>query len=259
MADTSASNERGSRRSRVGLVIFLVSVAFAALDGYLLHPYISKEDPAALWPSITAAPDPARPLHQRQYRFTQDWFSSNIPVWSAVMKPYKGKPDAQYLEIGTWEGRSLFWVSDNILTHPTSRLTAIDPLIDDPGWPESKDIKGTLFANVKMSGAEDRIRVIVGFSQAELRKLPLESFDIIYVDGSHAASDTLEDLVLSSRLLKAGGLLIMDDYGHYRDRIRFDRPQFSMDAFYAAFRHEYEVLHRGWQVILQKKTKTSSQ
>ena len=154
----------------------------------------------------------------------------------------------------------MLWVLDNILTNPTSHLTAIDPLIDDPGWPASKDIKGTLFANLKLSGEEERVKVIVGFSQIELRKLPLDFYDIIYIDGSHESHDTLEDLVLSSRLLKVNGLMIMDDYQHYPNRLLFDRPKFAMDAFYATFREQFDVIHYGWQVMLKKKPdNTSSQ
>ena len=233
---------------------FLVIALLAALSGILTYANVSRPpDPASLWPAVTVAADSGSYLYKKDYRFTQDWFTGNVPIWATVLKPYQAKPGVQYLEIGTWEGRSLLWVLDNILTHPTSRLTAIDPLIDDPGWPTSKDIKGTLFSNVELSGQAQRVNVIVGFSQIELRKLPVESYDIVYVDGSHVASDTLEDLVLSSRLLKPGGVLIMDDYGHYGFRPRFDRPQFAMDAFYACFKGQFDVLHYGWQVILKKK------
>jgi len=244
-----------SRRVSSGL--FLFAVLLALLDGVLLAPYLVAFDPARNWPSITAASDQAPHPYKKDYRFTQDWFSPNISVWATVLKEYQGKQNVNYLEIGTWEGRSLLWVLDNIVTDSTSRLTAIDPLIDDPGWPESKDIKGTLFSNIRLSGEEARVNVIVGFSQIELRKLPLETYDIIYVDGSHTSSDTLEDLVLSSRLLKPGGLLIMDDYLQYPLRKAFDRPKFAMDAFHACFQGQFEVVHNGFQVILRKK-KTQS-
>ena len=235
--------------------IFVLILLLAFLNGFLAYPYFVSTNPDSLWPRVVAQSDTTPHPYKKNYHFTQDWFTSNIPVWASVLKPYQGKPDVQYLEIGTWEGRSLLWVLDNILTHPTSHLTAIDPLIDDPGWPDSKDIKGTLFANVKLSGEAERVKVIVGFSQVELRKLPLDSYDIIYIDGSHASNDTLEDLVLSSRLLKKNGLMIMDDYQHYPNRLPFDRPKFAMDAFYATFREQFDVIHYGWQVMLKKKAR----
>jgi hypothetical protein len=240
---------------KVSWPIFGLILPLAILDGFLVHPYFASANADSLWPRVVIQSDPTPHPYKKNYRFTEDWFTSNIPVWASALKNYQGKPDVQYLEIGTWEGRSLLWVLDNILTHPTSHLTAIDPLIDDPGWPASKDIKGTLFANVRLSGEEERVKVIVGFSQVELRKLPLYSYDIIYIDGSHESFDTLEDLVLSSRLLKENGLLIMDDYQHYADRLLFDRPKFAMDAFYATFREQFDVIHYGWQVILKKRAR----
>jgi hypothetical protein len=235
-----------------------VILALAFVDGFLLYPHVISSNPEQLWPHIAVPSDAGSHPYKKDYRFTQDWFSSNIPVWATALKQYQGKPGVQYLEVGTWEGRSLLWTLENVLTDPSSQLTAIDPLIDDPGWPESRDIKGTLFSNVKLSGEEDRVKVVVGFSQIELRKLPLNFYDIIYIDGSHESFDTLEDLVLSSRLLKENGLLIMDDYRHYASRLPFDRPKFAMDAFYATFRHQFDVIHYGWQVILRKKPSETS-
>lgn len=257
MADEASANKPGTSffSRKVSLGFLLLAVLVATLDGLLLAPILLPVDPARMWPAVTAADDTTPYPYKKDYRFTQDWFTHNISVWGTVMKEFQGKPNVNYMEIGTWEGRSLLWVLDNILTHPTSRLTAIDPLIDDPGWPDSKDIKGTLFSNIRLSGQEDRVNVIVGFSQTELRKLPLESYDIIYVDGSHTASDTLEDLVLSFRLLKPGGLLIMDDYQLYPLTQTFNRPKFAMDAFHVCFREQVEVVHYGFQVILRKKAR----
>ena len=255
MADDSlASKTKTSFLSRkVSVGFLLLAILVAIFDGVLLAPYLLPVDPVFAWPEVTAAADTTPYPYKKDYRFTTDWFSHNVSLWGTVLKEFQGKPNVNYLEIGSWEGRSLLWVLDNILTDPTSRLTAIDPLMDDPGWPDSKDIKGTLFSNIKLSGQEARVNVIVGFSQIELRKLPLESYDIIYVDGSHTAPDTLEDLVLSFRLLKPGGILIMDDYQHYPLTQTFDRPKFAMDAFHACFRGQVEVLNLGWQVVLKKK------
>jgi predicted O-methyltransferase YrrM len=243
---------------RVSMGIFVAAVLVAVLDGILISPYFMHVDPAKNWPKVQVASDQTPYPYKQDYRFTTDWFSSNISVWGTALKEFQGKPDVHYLEIGSWEGRSLLWVLDNFLTDPTSTVTSIDPLIDDPGWPRSKDIKGTLFSNIKLSGQESRVNVIVGYSQIELRKLPLESYDIIYVDGSHTSSDTLEDLVLSARLLKKGGLLIMDDYQHYPMRQTFERPKFAMDAFHACYKDQFDVVHYGWQVILKKKRTPSA-
>ena len=69
---------------------------------------------------------PAHP-YQKEYNFTSDWFTPHIPIWEKVLSPLKGKPDIRYLEIGVFEGRSSLWIAENILTHPSSHLTVIDP------------------------------------------------------------------------------------------------------------------------------------
>ena len=139
---------------------------------------------------------------------------------------------------------------DNYLTHPTSRLTGIDPFIDVPTLEGFKDI---FFANLKLSGQEDRATIMTGFSQVELRKLPVDAFDIIYIDGSHDADDVLEDAVLSHRLLKKGGLLIFDDYLGGLDGPPELRPKPAVDTFFAIFKEEYDVVHNGYQLLLRKK------
>jgi hypothetical protein len=43
-----------------------------------------------------------------------------------------GTPHIQMLDIGSYEGQSTVWYLTNVLTHPTARLTCIDPF-DVPG------------------------------------------------------------------------------------------------------------------------------
>ena len=38
------------------------------------------------------------------------------------------------------------------------------------------------------------------------------TFDLVFVDGSHQATDVLTDAVISFQLLRLGGLMIFDDY-----------------------------------------------
>jgi predicted O-methyltransferase YrrM len=37
-------------------------------------------------------------------------------------------------------------------------------------------------------------------------------FDLIYVDGSHQASDVLTDSIITFQLLRVGGVMTFDDY-----------------------------------------------
>lgn len=181
------------------------------------------------------------------YDFSSDWFSSHIPVWERLLAPYRGRAGLHYLEIGVYEGRSVVWMVENVLTHPSSRLVGIDIFAEPP------DLEERFRANLARSGFRGKSTVLKGPSQRMLRPLELDSFDIIYIDGSHTLDDVLMDSTLSWDLLKREGLLIQDDYAWKYDLANDLRPKGAVDAFVHAFWRELEVVHRGYQLVLRKK------
>ena len=214
-------------------IILLLLLAFSAFPAW---PAETKPSPAALETS---------PHYLKKYHFTEDWFTSRLPLWKEVLRPYQGNPDLHYLEIGVFEGRAAIWMLENVLTHPTSRLTGIDIF---PG-----NLKEQFLTNIQISGFAEKVTTLTGRSQVELMKLPPESFDFIYVDGSHAARDVLADAVESWELLKTGGLLIFDDYQSEPQFPAELLPRTAIDAFITAYRDSLEIIHRDFQVILRKR------
>ena len=192
---------------------------------------------------------PAEP-YRKAYEFDaeQDWFSAHVPVWRAALEPFNGRPGLSYLEIGCYEGRSAIWMLENILSHESSEMTCVDPYPDHVG----EDVKQRFLANVRLSGAAERVHLIQGYSQTALRPLPLDHFDIIYIDGDHRAAPVLEDAVLSWRLLKQRGIMIFDDYDWETARPAPDRPRMGVEFFVEAFAPQVEVIHREYQLILRK-------
>jgi predicted O-methyltransferase YrrM len=71
-----------------------------------------------------------------------------------------------------------------------------------------------------------------------------ETFDFIYVDGSHQAPDVLGDLFLSMQLCRIGGVIACDDYlwGEGSENI-LHRPKLGVDAFTTCFAGRLKVLH----------------
>lgn len=193
---------------------------------------------------------------EEEYEFTQDWFTWNIPVWQQMYKQLPEK--ARVLEIGSFEGRSTIWAMEHLTKG--SQITCIDT------WEGGEDHK-----NNELDGAEERfirniekasqkypgVEVLAykGMSISGLAKLILEEtkgFDIIYVDGSHTAWDTLTDGCMSFHLLKIGGMLVFDDY-HWGDSGNpLHRPKIAVDAFSTIFGEKFQTVHNGYQVILQK-------
>ena len=183
-----------------------------------------------------------------KYTFTSDWFSHNIPTWTRILHEMKGKPNLTYLEIGPYEGRSFFWIMDNILTHPSSRAIAIDTFdkIFD------SDPEKTFLENVSRSGHSSKVRTIKGFSQEKLRELKLNSVDLIYIDGDHKSKGVIMDAIFSWDLLKEGGILIFDDYKLAYDLPMEMRPEFAIDVFQSLFPDELQILINDYQLIVRK-------
>jgi len=182
----------------------------------------------------------------KQEGFTREMSSNFFSLWKKHLAQFAHKEGLNFLEIGTYEGRSALWLLENVLTHPTSMLTCIDP------WTGNQNIFTRFSNNIKKY--IKKINVVRDFSSNALRKYELVPFfDVIYIDGCHNARCVIEDMVLSFPLLKPGGLMIIDDYKWRRDLPEEERPQLAADTFLKIFKNKLKVLHEGYQMIIKKK------
>lgn len=196
---------------------------------------------------------------QKGYQFSQDWFSFNLPIWEYHLKQFVHQPELMALEIGSWEGRSTCWLLDHILTHPTAQITCIDTFA---GGAEHQavlqddclqTIEQRFDFNVAQTGASEKVKKIVSKSQIALRSLPLNSYHLAYIDGSHIASDVLEDAVLIWRLIKVGGVIIFDDYQFmFPPEVTEAPPKTAIDAFLTIFSQKIALIHQGYQILVEK-------
>ena len=151
---------------------------------------------ATAFSPVASAEPPTPHSYQHPYKFSSDWHTPHLNSWKKALAPYVGRPGLRYLEVGVFQGRSFFWVLEEVANHPTSDLTALD--INT----------GFIAYNLALSGAAERVELVEGRSQDTLRTLPTNSYDIIYIDGSHRGDDVLVDAVLAWPLLKAGGTML---------------------------------------------------
>lgn len=188
-----------------------------------------------------------------KFIFTTDWFSGNAPVWLSMLHSFIGKPDVRVLEIGSFQGRSAVWVLQHIATHETATMTCIDTF--EGSVENSEELCRDLWDifNHNISPFKDKVTIHRGYSQTILRSLPEdELFDIMYIDGDHAAPSVLEDAVLAWRLLKIGGIMIFDDYEWSVLPNVHDRPKLAIDAFIQVFAERLHIVHMGYQLAVQK-------
>ncbi len=191
-------------------------------------------------------------------KYSVDWFSSNIPVLTEHLEPIAGHVNIRALEIGSFEGLSTMWFLNTILTHPTSRITCVDTF---EGSPEHTDTVDTtnLFdrfsTNLEEYKNEARVSVFRNTSYQfflENAASMQNTYDFIYIDGSHKASDVLTDAIFSFYMVKKGGYLIFDDYEWPVPLDEIYKPGIAVDSFIACFRDQCKPLHVNDLCILQR-------
>lgn len=202
--------------------------------------------------AVLTGADPA--ANEDWVKFSEDWFSQNVPTWTHLLAEFRGRSGVRTLEIGVFEGRSTCWLLENILTGEGSTIDCIDTFA---GGMEHV-YRGLDMAAVRTrfeantAPWRERVTLHVGKSAELLPKLS-GPYDFIYVDGSHVAADVLVDIVLAWRLARDNGIMIFDDYAwpRYLDQ-PWLRPQMAIDAFLQCFAGWYEVLQAGRQVAIRK-------
>jgi predicted O-methyltransferase YrrM len=180
-------------------------------------------------------------MQRAPYSFTVDYFEPYEPLFKRWLAPLVDTPCA-VLEIGAYEGRSSTWLADFLLGHPGATLDCIDVCITD-----------RFLENIRKTDRDQQIRVHEGTSRSILPKFRVNSYDFVYVDGSHSTADVLEDAVFSFGLMKLGGVIAFDDY-LWDDPEHNQRgtPRLAINAFLAVYSRDLEVLHKGEQVWARK-------
>jgi len=157
---------------------------------------------------------------------TASWFPSFLARHNNL---FMFQNEIHILELGAYEGGSTIWFLRYLLSHPNSSLISIDTWSDqrDPasysptGDPLSDQVpneitKQTFLSNIQHVTNGNKVSALATDSATGLSLLLLSSrvfsFDFIYVDASHRASEIFIDVSLAWRLLRPGGLMLLDDY-----------------------------------------------
>lgn len=141
-------------------------------------------------------------------------------TWDQIRAKF-GNP-AKILEIGCFEGFSTCKMIEIFAAHNPITVTCIDTwagelFLDQRTQPENEARFHKNVALATQRAPHDvQIRTMKSDSFLALSTLIHQgesgTFDWIYLDGSHRATDVLADAVAAFRLLKSGGILVFDDY-----------------------------------------------
>lgn len=202
---------------------------------------------------LAGAPDSSNfELDVANGKFTNDWFTSNIPYWHQFLSNFGFYDrDIKTLEIGSWEGMSTLYI---LSTLPRAKHTSVDT------WAGADEHQGDELLNRIENHFDrntikykDRLTKFKGTSFNFFNSvIGSENFDLIYIDGSHHTDDVLIDAIKGFEQLKIGGLMIFDDYfwKYYKNAI--DNPAGAVNIFLSLKLGCYEILAVYGQLILRK-------
>jgi hypothetical protein len=204
----------------------------------------------------------------KKYKFTKkyDWWNedhhNNRAYLKKVFDAYDPIERLTFLEIGVFEARTSCWLLDNILTlrAKPGMLYLIEPDLPAYGKSNLTQHLGDIILY-----QEPSLKVLIRLITENLQK-----FDLIYVDGDHNACGVLQDLVLSWKLLKVGGIMLIDDYEmeamdpwFYKSHKEFSKdypglvfthPRIAIDSFLSIYRGQYTKIIDNYQIGLKKVT-----
>jgi predicted O-methyltransferase YrrM len=181
--------------------------------------------------------------------FTSDWITPKTLPWTEHVVPrLRNKPNAWWLEVGSYEGRSALWVLENALG-PGSKVVCIDIFDSDLAYIDLWGVRGyeqrfeeNTRDNPGIVARKGRSSDILLAMQAEPTR-----FDGAYVDGDHREEALSRDLELVWPLLLPGAVLVCDDYGLEK----IPEARATIDKFLA--RVEHQVLHVDFQILVLKE------
>lgn len=182
------------------------------------------------------------------YQYTHQWFIGSEIKQSLLN--HLGKDEQNIiLEIGSYEGLSSCWFSDNLLSHPNSSLDCVDPFDEsDPTTPLTNQTETIFNNNIKKSLHSDKCNIYKMYSN-NFFLANNKKYNFIYIDGSHIPQDIKLDIENSWKILVPGGIMWMDDYLG-ADGISLKN---CMDNTLQQYNGQFDIIHSGYQLAIRKR------
>jgi hypothetical protein len=185
---------------------------------------------------------------EAKYKFSyNDWFSNNITIWekSVINKIYH----INYLEIGSFEGRSTVFVGE---LKNTNSITAIDT------WEGSDEHNNISFIKV-FENFKTNINIL-NKSNIKFFKTTSNNFfknnkyvyNLIYIDGSHEYTQVKKDFINSLNCIEKNGYIIYDDFLWFFYQDLDKNPITAILECYNKYKKELSVEFLNHQIIFKK-------
>ncbi len=178
------------------------------------------------------------------YEFTSNYFG-NCEIKIEIETNANKQTIWKILEIGSFEGSSATYFSDNLLDHPESELTCVDPHdAKDSTTPFTKSGNDTMCVFINNISKSKNFQKILyhRMYSSEFYKKNKKTYNFIYIDGSHLVEDVVLDFTECLKILEPGGFLACDDYGSIKECI---------DKLYEANKNRLRIVGYGYQILFQ--------
>ena len=181
--------------------------------------------------------------------FSTYWFLNNYKIIGSFL-PIDRNENFNYLEIGSFEGLSSLFI---LSYWKNANVTCVDT------WETSKDESQFLDFNFQTvekkfdTNLKDfSFRKIKNTSEIAFKELTQrDSFDYIYIDGSHNGIDIYNDALASFNILKVGGIIIFDDITNIYQEIEM-QPHDAFEKFYILYKRKIKILYLKNIAVIEK-------
>lgn len=185
-----------------------------------------------------------------KYKYSQNWFLSS-EIRKELFKFLDKSKENKILEIGCFEGLSSIFFADNFLYNTKSTLTCVDPFLTI----NNNDHKQFLQNNEEIN-FDFNISICKNLNKITIHKITSDLFfennnqkyNFIYIDGCHEPDFIKRDMENSFSNLEKNGIMWMDDYGGGDD----NKIKNAMDSFLEKYNGQYKLIHKGYQLAIQK-------
>ena len=193
------------------------------------------------------------------------WFDYG-KIWDSLLQNVQPK---RILEIGCYDGGTTCSLIARL--EDECEIHCVDPWhdYDEPNGENMAEVENNFDKNISLALEKKAslIKVMKHKEKSEscLPKFLVEGkknfFDLIYIDGSHMASDVLFDAVISFHLCRIDGVIIFDDY-LWSPIFKFQNgalgknlsmsPKPAIDAFTSIYWDKLDIKAAHYQVFVQK-------
>ena len=182
------------------------------------------------------------------FQFTQSWFLHSA-VKHLLLQFVNGQGPNRVLEIGCFEGQSSVHYADNLLNHPESRMTCVDPFMktehnDHEVYLQNNE-EANFDHNISICNNANKITVHK-ITSDEFFKSNTDTYNFIYIDGCHYPDFISRDMDNSFRALEVNGIMWMDDY------LYGETVTVAMDNMLEKFKGHCDIIHKGGQLAIRK-------